>query len=148
MSLKKILAVSGKPGLFDLKVQTRTGFVAESLIDGKKITVGLKANVSLLSEIAIYTYNEEVRLVQIFKAIATKESEGLTISHKSDDVTLRAYFREILPEFDEDRVYNSDIKKVLNWYNLLHSKGFVSLEALDIEEKAAEEAAKVAEASK
>ena len=139
MSIQKILAISGKPGLYELKVQTRTGFVAESLLDGKKITVGLRANVSLLSEIAVYTYTEEVRLAEVFKAIATKESDGMAISHKEDDVKLKAYFREILPEFDEDRVYTSDIKKILNWYNLLQPKGFVSLEALSIEVKDEEE---------
>jgi hypothetical protein len=139
MSLKKILAISGKPGLYELKVQTRTGFVAESFLDGKKSTVDLKANVSLLSEIAVYTYNEEVRLADVFIAIATKENEGPAISHKGDDTTLKAYFREILPEFDEDRVYTSDIKKVLNWYNLLQTKGLVTLEVLK-EEKKIEEA--------
>lgn len=134
MSIKKILSISGKPGLFELKVQTRTGFVAESLLDGKKITVGLRANVSLLSEIAVYTYSEEVRLAEVFKAIATKENEGVALSHKESDDQLKAYFREILPEYDEDRVYISDIKKVLNWYNLLQPKGFVSMEALTAEE--------------
>lgn len=134
MSIKKILSISGKPGLFELKVQTRTGFVAESLLDGKKITVGLRANVSLLSEIAVYTYSEEVRLAEVFKAIATKENEGVALSHKESDDQLKAYFREILPEYDEDRVYTSDIKKVLNWYNLLQPKGFVSMEALTAED--------------
>ena len=135
MSLQKILAISGKPGLYELKIQTRTGFVAESLLDGKKITVGLRANVSLLSEIAVYTYNEEVRLAEVFKAIATKENEGPAISHKETDEKLKAYFREILPEFDEDRVYTSDIKKVMNWYNLLESKGMISIEALTAKKK-------------
>ncbi len=135
MSLKKILAISGKPGLYDLKVQTRTGFVAESLLDGKKITVGLRANVSLLSEIAVYTYNEEVRLAEVFKAIAEKENEGPAISHKETDDKLKSYFREVLPEFDEDRVYTSDIKKVMNWYNLLQSKGMISIESLTEQEK-------------
>ena len=130
MSIQKILAISGKPGLFELKIQTRTGFVAESLLDGKKITVGMRANVSLLSEIAVYTYSEEVRLAEVFNAIATKENDGMAMSHKEDDAKLKAYFREILPEFDEDRVYTSDIKKILNWYNLLQPKGFVSEEAL------------------
>jgi hypothetical protein len=133
MSIQKILAVSGKPGLYELKIQTRTGFVAESLLDGKKITVGMRANVSLLSEIAVYTYSEEVRLAEVLKAIATKENDGPALSHKEDEAKLKAYFREVLPEFDEDRVYTSDIKKILNWYNLLHPKGFVSLEALSKE---------------
>ena len=133
MSLQKILAISGKPGLFELKLQTRTGFVAESLLDGKKITVGMRSNVSLLSEIAVYTYNEEVKLAEVFKAIATKENEGASISHKEDNAVLVSYFREVMPEFDEDRVYPSDIKKIINWYNMLQPKGFVSLEALSKE---------------
>lgn len=135
MSLQKILAISGKPGLFELKLQTRTGFVAESLLDGKKITVGMRSNVSLLSEIAVYTYNEEVKLAEVFKAIATKENEGASISHKEDNTVLLSYFREVMPEFDEDRVYPSDIKKIINWYNMLQPKGFVTLEALSQEEK-------------
>ncbi len=135
MSLQKILAISGKPGLFELKLQTRTGFVAESLLDGKKITVGMRSNVSLLSEIAVYTYNEEVKLAEVFKAIATKENEGASISHKEDNAVLLSYFREVMPEFDEDRVYPSDIKKIINWYNMLQPKGYVTLEALSQEEK-------------
>jgi hypothetical protein len=133
MSIKKILSVSGKPGLYELKIQTRTGFVAESLLDGKKITVGMRANVSLLSEIAVYTYTEEIRLAEVLIAIATKENDGPALSHKEDDAKLKAYFREVLPEFDEDRVYTSDIKKILNWYNLLQPKGFVTVEALSKE---------------
>jgi hypothetical protein len=133
MSIKKILSVSGKPGLYELKIQTRTGFVAESLLDGKKITVGMRTNVSLLSEIAVYTYTEEIRLAEVLIAIATKENDGPALSHKEDDAKLKAYFREVLPEFDEDRVYTSDIKKIINWYNLLQPKGFVSVEALSKE---------------
>jgi hypothetical protein len=141
MSFQKILAISGKPGLYELKVQTRSGFVAEALLDGKKITVGLRSNVSLLSEIAVYTYNEEVKLIEIFKTIAAKENGEPTISHKESDDKLRSYFREILPEFDEDRVYTSDIKKIFNWYNILQPKGYVSVEALNTEEKEEETAA-------
>lgn len=139
MSLQKILAISGKPGLYELKIQTRTGFVAESLLDGKRITVGLRNNVSLLSEIAVYTYTEEVKLAEVFKAIATKENEGPAISHKEDGIQLMNYFREVMPEYDEDRVYLSDIKKIINWYNLLQPKGFVSLEELSKEEASEEE---------
>jgi hypothetical protein len=139
MSLQKILAISGKPGLFELKIQTRTGFVAESFLDGKKITVGMRSNVSLLSEIAVYTYNEEIKLAEVFKAIATKENDGPTaISHKDDNDVLVTYFREVLPEFDEDRVYPSDIKKIINWYNMLQPKGIVSVESLTNDLKEAE----------
>ncbi|QSW89739.1 MULTISPECIES: DUF5606 domain-containing protein [Flavobacterium] len=126
MNLDKILAISGKPGLYVLKVQTRTGFVAESLLDGKKITVNLKSNVSLLSEISIYTYEGEKPLTEVMQKIAVKENKGQAISHKEDNATLNAYFKEILPEYDEERVYPSDIKKVLNWYNTLQAKGLVT----------------------
>lgn len=133
MNLDKILSISGKPGLYALKVQTRTGFVAESLLDGKKSTVGLKVNVSLLSEISIYTVNEEKPLAEVMRNIAIKEDNGPAISHKEDNAKLVAYFTEILPEYDSERVYPSDIKKVLNWYNLLQSKGLVSKEEPKIE---------------
>ena len=125
MNLEKILAISGKPGLYVLKVQTRTGFVAESLLDGKKITVNLKSNVSLLSEISVYTYEGEKPLAEIMDKIAAKESNGPAISHKEDNATLAAYFKEVLPDYDEERVYPSDIKKILNWYNMLEAKGLV-----------------------
>ncbi len=128
MNLEKILSIAGKPGLYALKVQTRTGYIAESLLDGKKITVGLKVNVSLLSEISIYTYNEEKPLSEVMRNIAIKENEGPAISHKEENATLISYFTEILPEYDSERVYPSDIKKVLNWYNLLQAKGLVSKE--------------------
>jgi hypothetical protein len=128
MNVEKILAIAGKPGLFELKIQTRSGFLAESLLDGKKITVGLRSNVSLLTEISMYTYSEEKPLVEIMRAIAVKENEGPTISNKEDNAKLVAYFKEVLPDYDEDRVYVSDIKKVLNWYNLLQTKGMVSKE--------------------
>ncbi|AOZ98123.1 DUF5606 family protein [Flavobacterium commune] len=146
MNLEKILAISGKPGLYVLKVQTRTGFVAESLTDGKKITVNLKSNVSLLSEISVYTYEGEKPLKEVMDAIAAKENNGAAISHKEDNATLAAYFKEILPTYDEERVYASDIKKILNWYNTLQAKGLVVeetpveevVEAAVVEEAAAE----------
>ncbi len=128
MNLEKVLAISGKPGLFVLKLQTRTGFVAESLADGKKITVNLKSNVSLLSEISVYTYEGEKPLREVMASIAEKENKGPAISHKEDNGTLAAYFKEILPNYDEERVYASDIKKILNWYNLLQSKGLLTEE--------------------
>ncbi|KAF2331686.1 DUF5606 family protein [Flavobacterium ginsenosidimutans] len=134
MNLTKILAISGKPGLYELKVQTRTGFVAESLIDGKKITVNLKSNVSLLSEISIYTYEGEKPLTEVMQQIAVKENKGQAISHKEDNATLSAYFKQILPDYDEERVYPSDIKKVLNWYNTLQAKGLVTDLAPAVEE--------------
>ncbi len=124
MGLEKILAIGGKPGLYKLVTQTRTGFVAESLIDGKKITVGLRSNVSVLSEIAIYTLEEEIPLRQVLLNIQVKEKGGKTsIGHKEEKIKLEEYFFEVLPDYDEDRVYPSDIKKVIQWYNILQENG-------------------------
>ncbi|MEH6407934.1 MAG: DUF5606 domain-containing protein [Leeuwenhoekiella sp.] len=127
MSLDKILSISGKPGLYNLKTQTRTGFIAESLVDGKKISVGMRHNVSILSEIAIYTLDGEVPLREVLKKIVEKENGGPAIDHKKSKDELEAYFFEVLPNFDEDRVYGSDIKKIIQWYNLLQAKDMLDL---------------------
>lgn len=129
MSLEKIMAISGKPGLYELKTQTRTGFLAQSLADGKTLSVSARHNVSLLSEIAIYTLSEEVPLAEVFEKISNKENGGEAISHKSSKDELEAYFFEVLPDYDEDRVYASDIKKVVQWYNLLQKNGHSSFAA-------------------
>jgi hypothetical protein len=123
MSLEKILSITGKPGLYKVNTQTRSGFLAESLTDGKKMSVSARHNVSLLSEIAIYTLTEELPLRTVFEKIYKKEDGGDSISHKSSKDELEEYFFEILPDYDEDRVYPSDIKKVVQWYNLLIKSG-------------------------
>jgi len=126
MGLEKILSVAGKPGLYKLITQTRTGFVAESLLDEKRITVSLRSSVSVLSEIAIYTLEEEVPLREVFQKIQTKEDGGKTsISHKDEKIKLEEYFFEVLPNYDEDRVYLSDIKKVIQWYNILNDNKII-----------------------
>ena len=137
MSLKKILAISGKPGLYELKAQTRSGFMAESLLDGKKLSVGLRHNVSMLNEIAIYTYTEEVPLQDVFQKIKDKENGQETISHKASKKELESYFSKVLPGYDEDRVYPSDIKKVIQWYNLLQKRNLLDfeLESVSTEEE-------------
>ena len=129
MSLDKILSISGKPGLFQLKTQTRSGFVAESLLDGKKVSVSIHSNVSVLSEIAVYTLTEELPLRKVFAAIKEKEDGKITsVSHKDGKDKLEEYFFEVLPDYDEDRVYASDIKKIVQWYNLLHKHDLLNLE--------------------
>jgi hypothetical protein len=124
MSLEKVLSISGKPGLYKMTKQTRSGFLAESLLDQKKISVSSRHNVSLLTEIAIYTLTQEVPLREIFEKIATKEDGKQTISHKVPKVELEEFFFGVLPDYDEERVYPSDIKKVVQWYNLLVKNGF------------------------
>ena len=135
MNLEKVLAISGKPGLYELEAQTRGGFVAESLADGKKISVNVRHNVSMLSEIAMYTYTEEVPLREVFQKIAEKEDGKEAISHKESKAKLEGYFKEILPEYDEDRVYASDIKKVFQWYNILVNAGVTDFSEQEAEEK-------------
>lgn len=130
MSLEKILSISGKPGLYKLLAQTRGGFVAESLLDGKKISVSLRNNVSVLSEIAVYTLEEELPLRDVFKKIQEKENGGKTsVGHKDEKIKLEEYFFEVLPNYDEDRVYASDIKKIVQWYNLLVDQGITDFNA-------------------
>jgi hypothetical protein len=130
MSLDKILSIATKPGLYQMVTQTRAGFVAVSLLDGKKMTVNLKSNVSVLSEIAIYTLQEEMPLLEVFKKISTKENgQKTSISHKADKIDLEAYFFEVLPNYDEDRVYASDIKKVIQWYNILQANDLLDFSA-------------------
>ena len=120
MSLDKVISISGKPGLYKLITQTRGGFVAESLLDNKRISVSVQNNVSVLSEIAIYTLTEEVPLKKVFANIKTKEKGGLTsVKPKDGKDKVEEYFFDVLPDYDEDRVYASDIKKVIQWYNLL-----------------------------
>ena len=121
MSLEKIIAIAGKPGLFNLVKQTRGGFVAESLIDKKRLSVSVQQNVSVLSEIAIYTLDAEVPLREVFKNIKEKENGNIaSVGPKDGKDKLEEYFFDVLPNYDEDRVYASDIKKVIQWYNLLH----------------------------
>ncbi|MGY0392972.1 DUF5606 family protein [Bizionia sp. KMM 8389] len=141
MSLEKVLSIAGKPGLYKMIAQTRGGFVAESLLDGKKMSVGIHHNVSILSEIAIYTLTEEKPLREVFKLIKAKESGNETaISHKASKDELEAYFFDVLSDYDEDRVYASDIKKIIQWYNLLHKNDMLDLEEADAEAEAAVEA--------
>lgn len=140
MSLDKILSIAGKPGLYKLITQTRSGFVAESLLDGKKITVGLRNNVSVLSEIAIYTLEEELPLREVFLKIQVKEKGGKTsIPHKSEKIKLEEYFFEVLPDYDEDRVYASDIKKVIQWYNILQEHKIIDFSENEAEHTSDEE---------
>jgi len=138
MSLDKILAISGKPGLFEIVTQTRTGAVVQSLIDRKRITVGAHSNISILSEIAIYTLAEEVPLRDVLKKVKDKEEgQPTSVSHKDSKDALEEYFFNVLPDYDEDRVYPSDIKKVIQWYNLLQKNDLLG--ALETEEVASDE---------
>lgn len=119
MDLSKILAISGKSGLFIMVGETKNGLIVESIIEKKRFPVFASHQVNSLEEISIYTYEKDVPLKDVFKAFFDKLSGEKTISHKSKINDLTAVFEEVLPEYDKDRVNISDIKKVFNWYNLL-----------------------------
>ena len=130
MELDKILSIAKKPGLYKLITQSRGGFIAESLLDQKRISVSISSNVSLLSEIAIYTLAEELPLKEVLSKIFDKEKGGqASTSPKASKDDLEAYFFSVLPDYDEDRVYPSDIKKIINWYNLLNQHKLLDFKA-------------------
>ncbi|AZQ43760.1 DUF5606 family protein [Nonlabens ponticola] len=128
MSLDNILSITGKPGLYQLKNKARSGFVVQSIVDNKTSIVGMNHNVSVLKDISIYTYDAEMPLKDVFNKMAAKEDQGPAINHKSSKEELSAYFNEVLPEYDEDRVYPSDIKKVVQWYNILQKNDLLPSE--------------------
>lgn len=121
MILKDILAIGGYSGLYKYLSQSRNGIIVESLTDGKKVNAPATAKISALSDIAIYTEEEEMPLSKIYDTIFAKEEGKQTISHKASANELKAFFEEILPDYDKDRVYVSDIKKVVSWYNTLQA---------------------------
>ncbi len=122
MNLEKIVAISGKPGLYEIISQTKGGIIVESLVDKKRLPINAMHNVSVLNDIAIYTHDDEIPLRNIFKTMANKGSE--VISHKESNDKLISFFIEILPNYDEDRVYPSNIKKIVQWYNILAAANF------------------------
>ena len=127
MKLEGIINVSGKPGLYKIVSTGKNSIIVESLIDKKRMPVYSHTNANSLEEIGIYTYKDTIPLVDVFIKIAKKTKCSKCISHKENTKDLVDYFREILSEYDEERVYISDIKKVFQWYNVLHSVGLVNL---------------------
>jgi hypothetical protein len=118
--LKEILSVTGKPGLFKLVSQAKNMLIVESLIDGKRIPAYTKDKVVSLGDIAIFTETAEVPLGQVLEALKTKEKGAVcSIDPKADNDKLRKFMGDILPDYDRDRVYPSDIRKLLSWYNIL-----------------------------
>ena len=124
MILEEIISLTGKPGLFKIISQSKSNIIVESLTDKKRFPINSMHNVSVLDNIAIYTFEEEVPLKLVFKEISEKEEGKECISHKESANKLVAYFQEVLPDYDDERVYTSNIKKVLQWYNLLVKSNF------------------------
>ena len=114
--LKGILSISGQPGLFKLVAETKNSIIVESLITGKRIPAYSTSKISTLSDISIFTETGEILLTELFKRV---KENGKMISAKASSNEIKAFFEEVLPEYDKDRVYVSDMKKVIQWYQLL-----------------------------
>lgn len=142
MDLSKILVVSGKPDIYELVSQTKTGAIVESLADKKRCPVFKTDRISSLNEISIFTTEKEKPLTEVMQEIFRKE-DGKTIAfdiRKTANADLFAYFKEVLPNYDTDHVHASDVKKVLLWYNLLNNAGKIDLEEPETEKPAEEKA--------
>ncbi len=139
MDLKDIFAISGKPGLYKFISQGRNSvMIVENLEDKKRITAFTTTKISSLEDIAVFTETEDMALKDVFKAIYEKENGAASINHKSSGKVLEEYFHEIIPAYDRKRVYASDIKKVILWYNILQKQELLDFSE-DKDEKDPEE---------
>ncbi len=125
MNLKDILAISGEGTLFKFIAQGKNAVIVENLETGRRFSAGAQARVSALDEISIFTTGEDMPLGKVMDLLWEKENGGEVISHRLPDPELKDYFAGVLPDYDRDRVYTSDIKKVLHWYNILHGLGML-----------------------
>lgn len=135
MDLSGILSIAGRSGLYKVIGQTKNGVIVESLEDGKRFPTYAHEQVSALEEISIYGESEDLPLSDIFQAIYDKENGKKCISHKSSALELKTYFGSVFPEYDEERVYVSDIKKVYRWYNALLSHDLLKADKEEVTEK-------------
>lgn len=151
MNLKDILAISGEGTLFKFIAQGKNAVIVENLETGRRISAGATAKVSALEEISIFTTGEDMPLGKVMDKIWENENGGEALSHKLPDNDLKKYFGEAFPEYDKDRVYTSDIRKVLHWYNILHKLNLLVKEEDKKEEEPVAETktvAKVKDAAK
>lgn len=126
--LKEILSISGKPGLYKLIANTSNALIVESLLDGKRFPAYSNAKIISLEDISIYTENEDIPLKEVFKRMHEKEEGKPAISHKASSADITDYIDSVVPEYDADRVYVSDMRKMIQWYNLLVEKNMLNLE--------------------
>lgn len=142
MTVKGIIAISGKSGLFKVVAQGKNNVIVEALEDKKRFPAYATDRISALEDISIYTYADDKALIEVFEAIFDKENGGEAISHKEDPSKLATYLEEILPDYDQERVYPSDIKKIFMWYNLLVKAGELKKEDEAVAESEVEEVQK------
>ena len=131
MDLSEILSITGKPGLYKMIAKSKNGLIVESLIDGKRISAFSHEKISSLEEISIFTETEDIPIKDVLKKIFEKTEGKETIDSKSLNSKLKDFFEDIVPDYDKDRVYVSDIKKVLKWYNLLLQKELLDFTEVD-----------------
>jgi hypothetical protein len=144
MDLSKILAISGKPGLYKMLSQTKSGFIVESLTDQKRFPVFSHERVSSLEEISIFTtVEEDLPLKEVFKKMKEKLGDK-PVPDAADSEALKAFFSEAVPEYDPERVYFSDMKKAVSWYNMLAGQDLLNFEE-EKEENGSDEASEPAE---
>jgi hypothetical protein len=139
MDLSKILAISGKPGLYKTLSQSKNGFIVESIQDGKRFTAFTHERISTLEEISIYTETDDIPLKKVFKAIFEKQNGQPMSSQQSDQKELKSFFELVVPNYDKERVYVSDIKKVVNWFNILLEHNLLDFTEEEEKEKKSEE---------
>ena len=120
MDLKDIISISGKSGLFSVVGKSKNNVIVESIIDKKRFPIFNSNKISALSDISIYTYDEEILLSDIYRKIFESNDGKKTILHTEDISKLRKKLEEFVPNYDKEQVYNSDIKKLFQWYNILH----------------------------
>lgn len=127
MNLSNVLAVSGLPGLYELASNRPNGLLVTPIEGGKsKFCSSRKHQFTPLETVAIYTWSDTAELKNVFKSMTEKIQEAPLPDPKSNKETLNAYFEQILPEFDRERVYPNDIKKVIKWYVALEAQGYLS----------------------
>ena len=142
MELKDIIAISGMSGLYKVSAQTRSGVIVESLADGKKTPIGTNHRISSLADISVFTKTDDLPMAQVLKTIHAKTGGTVTVDLKAEPEALKNYFKGIIENFDDERVYASDIKKMLSWYLQLKDK--LDFEKLDKEETEETAAAPIA----
>jgi len=147
MNLTGIIAISGRPGLYKVIAQGKNNIIVESLIDNKRFPAYASDRISALDDISIYTYDEDAPLRELLSAIYKKEGGKECPSHKESLTVLQSYLLDILPNYDQERVYPSDVKKMFQWYNLLHKSGnLIVVETKEEEETTEKKAPKAKKA--
>jgi hypothetical protein len=123
MDLSGIISVNGMPGLYKVVGQMKNGVIAESLIDKKRMPIHSHQQISSLEDISMFTTGDNKPVSDILQAIYDKEKGGKAIDHKADEKEIVKYFEGILPDYDKERVYVSNMRKLFSWYNLLQETG-------------------------